>query len=469
MQLNNSFTNTYHPNFSANLVIYGNKSLLLDNQVSILKEMLQPLGEKDDIVELNIASDIIDWVEVNNQNHPKKFLSGYKMFVKTSIPEIKDKDLSVADVQQRFWENYSALSPFEVMKKWVKSIKNNSKFDAKSINVNPSLYNFSNEKWTNWVSFKTPDSLPQKPKVDLDKCQNLLNIKIYGDLGYRQIIADAMNDKDKSISSNDIIDSLVVAKKCSGEKIREKIRVADCYNDNVKKEHRQTKESYSNKSGFYVQEREVLHEVILCDIFANFDKAKPKNNEKPTFIMLGGRGGSGKTKFGKDGETKVYDKQNYIVLNSDEIKKRLPEYKGFNSFEVHEESWDILNKAIKLSMEKGLNVVLDGTMSDRHSNEKILKDFSNAGYNIEMYFMYLKREKAAERALMRFDYNNRYVPLDVLLNMKENEQNFDELKKYADKWAFYSNDVELGKEPILINYETSDLLGWLLQKSKLDD
>ena len=185
--------------------------------------------------------------------------------------------------------------------------------------------------------------------------------------------------------------------------------------------------------------------------------------------MLGGRGGSGKTKFGKDGETKVYDKQNYIVLNSDEIKKRLPEYKGFNSFEVHEESWDILNKAIKLSMEKGLNVVLDGTMSDRHSNEKILKDFSNAGYNIEMYFMYLKREKAAERALMRFDYNNRYVPLDVLLNMKENEQNFDELKKYADKWAFYSNDVELGKEPILINYETSDLLGWLLQKSKLDD
>ena len=58
------------------------------------------------------------------------------------------------------------------MKKWVKSIKNNSKFDAKSINVNPSLYNFSNEKWTNWVSFKTPDSLPQKPKVDLDKCQN---------------------------------------------------------------------------------------------------------------------------------------------------------------------------------------------------------------------------------------------------------------------------------------------------------
>ena len=79
MQLNNSFTNTYHPNFSANLVIYGNKSLLLDNQVSILKEMLQPLGEKDDIVELNIASDIIDWVEVNNQNHPKKFLSGYKI------------------------------------------------------------------------------------------------------------------------------------------------------------------------------------------------------------------------------------------------------------------------------------------------------------------------------------------------------------------------------------------------------
>ena len=51
--------------------------------------------------------------------------------------------------------------------------------------------------------------------------------------------------------------------------------------------------------------------------------------------------------------------------------------------------------------------------------------------------------------------------------MKDNEQNFDELKKYASKWAFYNNDVELGKDPILVNFETSDLLEFLLKNSRL--
>ena len=130
---------------------------------------------------------------------------------------------------------------------------------------------------------------------------------------------------------------------------------------------------------------------------------------------------------------------------------------------MHEESWDILHKAIQLSLKKHLNVVLDGTLSDLVSNEKILKQFASADYNIEMYFMYLPREKSTERALLRFNYNNRYVPLDVLLNMKDNEMNFDQLKKYASKWAFYSNDVDFGQEPVLIDYEVPNILEWLLQ------
>ena len=252
------------------------------------------------------------------------------------------------------------------------------------------------------------------------------------------------------------------------EKIKEKIILADNYNDNIKKTHSQTKERYSDMKGVYSQERSVIHSNILDELFANSGTAKPEEGIPPTFIMLGGRGGSGKTKFGKEGYAQVYDKQNYIVLNSDEIKKRLPEYEGFNSFEVHEESWDILNRALDIAMAKGLNIVLDGTMSDFASNENILKKFSDAGYNIEMYFMYLGREKASKRALLRFNYNDRYVPLEVLLNMKNNEQNFDELKKYASKWAFYDNDVELGEEPLLVNFDVPDLLEWLLKNCQLD-
>lgn len=460
--------NTFYPNFSANLSISGNKSLLSAEQILSLTKMVEPLGKKDDVVELNIGSDIIDWVEINSQNRPKKVLSGYKMSVKTSILGVEDRDLSTAGIQQRFWDNYGELSPFGVVKSWINSVKKKSKFNLKRININPVLYNFSNSEWFNWASFKTPDSPPQRLKVDVNKCQEILDAKLYGHLGYKQILADANKDKTAKISADDIIDSLVFNEGYSKDKLKEKITVADSYNDNIRKNHFQTKELYSDENGVYTSERLAIHADILEDIFANSNEAKPKSDKQPTFIMLGGRGGSGKTKFGKNGDAKVYDKENYIVLNSDEIKKRLPEYKGYNSFEVHEESWDILNKALQLSREKRLNVVLDGTLSDFVSNEKLLKQFAEAGYNIEMYFMYLQREKSAERALLRFNYNNRYVPLEVLLNMKDNEKNFDVLKKYASQWALYSNDVEFGKEPILVDFETKNLLEWLLQNCKLD-
>ena len=165
--------------------------------------------------------------------------------------------------------------------------------------------------------------------------------------------------------------------------------------------------------------------------------------------MLGGRGGSGKSKF----NGLVYDKSKYIVLDADAIKELLPEYKGYNAFEVHEESSDILKRALQKAQKAGLNVVLDGTMKSFNSTEKHLKSFDDAGYNIEMYYMHLPREKAAERALGRFmGDNGRYVPLEVLLSMKDNEDNFDKLKKYASKWAFYNNDVPRKEDkPILID------------------
>ena len=315
--------NTYYPNFSANFLISGNKSLLSTRQISTLTRKIEPLGKKDDVVELNIGSDIIDWVEVNSQNRIKKYLSGYKMTVKTSISGVEDRDLSTADIQQRFWNNYTELSPFEVVKSWIDSVKDNTKFNPKRININPKLYNFSNSKWFNWASIKTPDSTPQKLKVDLDKCQEILDIKIYGGWGYKHILENANRDKSVRISADDIIDNLVLNQECSKDKIKEKITVADRYNDNIRKNHTQTKELYSNANGIYTPERLAIHTNILNELFANSNKAKPAKGKQPTFIMLGGRGGSGKTKFGKKGEAKVYDRENYITLNSDEIKKKI--------------------------------------------------------------------------------------------------------------------------------------------------
>jgi predicted ABC-type ATPase len=268
---------------------------------------------------------------------------------------------------------------------------------------------------------------------------------------YSQTLARVNKSNQINYTQDEIINRYIKnnQNKISKEQLIKKIKNAEEYNANIAKTGRETFKYYSDGKGHYKPEREARHKKILNDLFINENMAKPKDGEKPTFMILGGRGGSGKSKF--DGL--VYDRSKYIVLDADAIKEKLPEYKGYNAFEVHEESSDILKKALKIARKKGLNVVWDGTMKSLKSVESKINDFKNSDYDIEMYYMHLPREKAAERAIGRFMGNNgRYVPLDVLLDMKENENNFNKLKHNASKWAFYNNDVpSKNDKPILVD------------------
>ena len=92
-------------------------------------------------------------------------------------------------------------------------------------------------------------------------------------------------------------------------------------------------------------------------------------------------------------------------------------------------------------------------MKSYKSAEKQLNEFKEADYDIEMYYMHLPREISTRRAIDRFmaEDKGRYVPIDVLLGMKDNEQNFDKLKKYASKWAFFDNSkTKKGEKAVLV-------------------
>lgn len=266
---------------------------------------------------------------------------------------------------------------------------------------------------------------------------------------YTETLKRVKESNNKNITPEDVISNAIKTLGLDEKEVRKKIELAEQYNNLIQKYGMETHNLYS-KDGAYTETRKELHQDILGDIFKNEDKAKPKDGEKPKVIFLGGRGGSGKSKF----EGLVYNKDNYIVLDADAIKEKIPEYQGYNAYEVHEESSAILNKALQRARKQGLNVVLDATMKTLSSTEKKVKSFEDAGYDMEMYYMHLPREKAAERAIGRFmGDRGRYVPLNVLLNdMKHNEENFDKLKKYASKWAFYNNDVPRKEDkPILVD------------------
>lgn len=188
----------------------------------------------------------------------------------------------------------------------------------------------------------------------------------------------------------------------------------------------------------YSAERMELHADIYNKLMP-VDKilaAKPVGNNQPTFLMLGGRGGSGKSWF----NGKVYNPANSIVFDADEIKHMLPEFEGWNAAEVHEESSDILEKLLVMARTLNLNVVVDATLKSTDKAVAKAMTFKNEGYRVECHYMHLPRQEAAKRAVKRFmGKTGRYVPVDVVLSNTTNEASFEAVRQISDSWSFRDN------------------------------
>lgn len=175
--------------------------------------------------------------------------------------------------------------------------------------------------------------------------------------------------------------------------------------------------------------------------------ATPKNGETPTFTILGGRGGSGKSWF----KGRVYDEDSAIVLDSDHIKGLLPEYEGWNAAQVHEESGELFDTVTAMAREMGLNIVHDATMKSPEKAIELATGFKDKGYKLEAHYMHLPRQEAAKRAVSRFlGKTKRLVPPQVILENTRNEEAFEGARKLADRWSFRDNSGDAG-EPRLIS------------------
>lgn len=209
-------------------------------------------------------------------------------------------------------------------------------------------------------------------------------------------------------------------------------------------------------NGEYTPERKELHQEIIDEILSpeKKEKAKPKKGEKPKYIIFGGRGGSGKSWFtdkkraAQQGREVMFDSDNYITLDADEIKKKLPEFEGWNAGEVHEESSDLMKEIKRIAMSEGLNIIVDGTMGynpekpDKVKNEVL--EAKDKGYSTEAHYMFNPVQNSCVNAINRFktkegNWKGRLVPMPMLVSMQDNEKSFDSVKDIVDDWSFRDN------------------------------
>lgn len=206
-------------------------------------------------------------------------------------------------------------------------------------------------------------------------------------------------------------------------------------------------------NGVFTPDRLALHEKII-EHFINeksLKAATPEEGQAPTFIVLGGRGGSGKSSF-TNGTIKEFDSKKFIKLDSDEIKEWLrPPYEGWNAFCVHKESAMLMDALTDRLIQKRVNFIHDATMKSKNV-ERDINRMKGQGYNVEGHYMYVPRQTSALRAQQRYlgqdGKRGRLVPAQVILDeMKNNEAVFDDLKKHFSKWSAYDNQ---GERPVLL-------------------
>jgi predicted ABC-type ATPase len=202
---------------------------------------------------------------------------------------------------------------------------------------------------------------------------------------------------------------------------------------------------FRNPDGTWTDERTALHQEIISNILTPeaVAAAMPAPGESPTYTMLGGRAGSGKSWLSSsDGPV---DASKSFVLDNDRIKGMLPEYQGWNAGQVHEEASHIFNVVDHTARQLGINVTHDATLKSSANAEKFVNAYKDSGYKVEGYYMFASPAVATERAIGRFmGPSGRFVPPEYSYSSRTNEASFDKLIPSFSKWAVYDGSPRSG-------------------------
>jgi len=207
------------------------------------------------------------------------------------------------------------------------------------------------------------------------------------------------------------------------------------------------KDGHIDAAGEFTPERAALHDKLLNDIFTPeaIERALPRKGEKPVVVVLGGRGGSGKSWLTDTEKGGPVDKSKFILIDADHFKGELPEYQGWNAAQLHEESDLLVRRAEDRARNLGLNIVHDATLKSAKSINERVDRYAKDGYDIHGHYMHLSPEMATERATKRFARGQektgkgRFVPPEIILGNTDNEKNFDALIPLFKEWSVFDN------------------------------
>ena len=195
----------------------------------------------------------------------------------------------------------------------------------------------------------------------------------------------------------------------------------------------QTKSSNIDSNGNYTKERQKLHTEIINKFKKDVVCIK---KGKPIAVLMGGSPASGKSTFLKKYRPYLLS-DSLFKVDADEIRAELPEYKGWNATQTHEETGNIVDILISdrnVGIPCKFDFVFDGTMSSVKRYKILINNLRKEGYDIYIVFMgNIPKDVIKRRALERYKKSGRFVPMFVIEDFYANgEKNLKELKSMVD-------------------------------------
>lgn len=208
-----------------------------------------------------------------------------------------------------------------------------------------------------------------------------------------------------------------------------------------------TSKKHKTENGTYTAERGRLHEKIKDDIFNACGKPKP--GERPQAILMGGGSASGKSSMKDDIIVKKLQEEGVQAgtVDSDEIKKDLPEFAGYKkqdqnaaSAAVHTESSEIGAYAIDEIVGDGRHFIYDGTMKNTAKYEALIERLEDAGYDVHVYVVDIPIEEAKRRSDERAKQTGRKVPHSIIESSHRGVPgSVEALKDKVDSYQVFDN------------------------------
>jgi hypothetical protein len=208
--------------------------------------------------------------------------------------------------------------------------------------------------------------------------------------------------------------------------------------------------SYLNTRKFIIDGKKVTgvrKAIVSLREKAESYSNNPVPNNRQAYIVLGPPA-SGKSFFAEE-IARNYD---LAIVDSDDVKKILPEYKGgVGANATHTEASLLANTVRENFMAEGKNILLPriGGLAKRKAIQNTIKDLQDNGYSVKTVLVDVDYKTALGRMYQRFAKTGRLVPPIYLEETKNTPiDTFHRVKYVTDGYAWIDNNGEQNQQVI---------------------